>query len=159
MKKRKLLILKLLFFQLFDDPTLLSADTLVQGQVKSNGNSLPFAIVGIKGTTYGAQADVDGNFILKSIPAGDYIFIASSMGFQSLEVRKSIIPDKILRIDFELEQSAIEIDGIAITGSLMRSFVKESPTKVLSKDCANEVENKLDKIGRRFLISDFEGEE
>ena len=130
MKKRKLSILMLLFFQLLDDPALLSADTLVQGQVKSNGNSLPFAIVGVKGTTYGAQADADGNFILKSIPPGDYIFKASSMGFQSVEVRKSIIPNKTLIIDFELQQSAIEIDGVAITGSLMRSFVKESPTKV-----------------------------
>ena len=130
MKKRKLSILILLFFQILDDPALLSADTLVQGQVKSNGNSLPFAIVGVKGTTYGAQADADGNFILKNIPPGDYIFKASSMGFQSLEVTKSIIPDKTLIIDFELQQSAIEIDGVAITGSLMRSFVKESPTKV-----------------------------
>ena len=95
MKKRKLSILMLLFFQLLDDPALLSADTLVQGQVKSNGNSLPFAIVGVKGTTYGAQADADGNFILKNIPPGDYIFKASSMGFQSLEVT---IPNLGLRM-------------------------------------------------------------
>mgnify|MGYP000088286293 CR=1 FL=1 len=37
--------------------------------------------------------------------------------------------------------------------------IKEAPTKILSKECANEVQNKLDIIGRRFLISDFEGEE
>jgi aminoglycoside 3-N-acetyltransferase len=35
--------------------------------------------------------------------------------------------------------------------------IKEAPTKILSKECANEVQNKLDTIGRRFLISDFEG--
>lgn len=43
--------------------------------------------------------------------------------------------------------------------NIWREVIKEAPTKVLSKECANEVQNKLDTIGRRFLISDFEGAE
>ena len=124
----KILIMAFLKLYFISIPVL--ADTFVHGKVSADGSVLPFAIVGIKGTTYGAQADADGNFTLKSVPPGKYVFIASSMGFKSLEVGKSLNPDETVRIDFELEQSAIEIDGVAVTGSLMRSFVKESPTKV-----------------------------
>ena len=106
------------------------ADTLVEGQIRANGNPLPFAIVGVEGTTYGVQADADGAFVLKRLPPGEYTFVASSMGYRSSEVRKVLGVDSALRLDFELEQSVIEIDGVAVTGTLIRSFVKESPTKI-----------------------------
>ena len=130
MIKIKTLIFIALILELFYGQTFLLADSVVRGKVSSGGNTLPFAIVGVKGTTYGAQADADGEFGITGIPPGEYTFIASSMGFHSLEVKRVLVADEILKLDFELEQSAIEIDGVAITGTLMRSFVKESPTKV-----------------------------
>ena len=110
--------------------TPLWADTLVQGRVQARGRPLSFAIVGVKGTTYGTQADIDGTFVMKGLPPGEYTFIASSMGYRSAEVRKKLIVDEVLRVDFELEERAIEIDGVAVTGTLTRTFVKDSPTKI-----------------------------
>ena len=106
------------------------ADAVVKGQVRANNKPLPFAIVGVKGTTYGTQADVYGAFILRNLPPGEYTFIASSMGFHSKEINGNIMADSVLTLDFSLEQSAIEIDGVAVTGNLVRSFVKDSPTKI-----------------------------
>ena len=126
-----------LIFILLAQPLLLHitacssfADTVVNGQIRANNELLPFAIVGVKGTTYGTQADVHGKFIIESLPPGEYTFIASSMGFHSEELVGNVVADSVLTLNFSLKQSAIEIDGVAVTGTLMRSFVKESPTKI-----------------------------
>ena len=57
-----------------------SADTVVQGQVLAQGRPVSFALIGVMGTTYGTQANVDGTFKMEGLPPGEYTFIASSMG-------------------------------------------------------------------------------
>ena len=79
-----------LFLLLSIAATPVLADTVVEGQIRSNGSPLPFAIVGVEGTTYGAQADAGGAFVLKNLPPGEYTFVASSMGYRSSEVRKAL---------------------------------------------------------------------
>ena len=95
MIKIKTLIFIALILELFYGQTFLLADSVVRGKVSSGGNTLPFAIVGVKGTTYGAQADADGEFGITGIPPGEYTFIASSMGFHSLEVKRVLVADEI----------------------------------------------------------------
>ena len=106
------------------------ADTVVQGQVLAQGRPVSFALIGVMGTTYGTQANIDGTFKMEGLPPGEYTFIASSMGYRSAEVAGVLVADQILQVDFELEPRAIELDGVAVTGSLTRTFVKESPTKI-----------------------------
>ena len=107
-----------------------SADTVVQGRVLAQGRPVSFAIIGVTGTTYGTQANVDGTFTMEGLPPGEYTFIASSMGYRSAEIAGVLLADQMLRVEFELEPRAIELDGVAVTGSLIRTFVKESPTKI-----------------------------
>ena len=126
--KRKRTLSLLLLFAVA--ATSLSADTLVRGRVLAQGRPVSFAIIGVKGTTYGTQADIDGIFVLEGLQPGEHTFIASSMGYRSAEVGRELVADEVLRVDFDLEERAIEMDGVAVTGTLTRTFVKESPTKI-----------------------------
>ena len=108
----------------------IAATTRVEGRVWAGGRPISFAIIGVKNTTHGTQAAIDGTFTLEGLPPGEYTFIASSMGYRSAEITKDLQVDDVLVVNFELEERAIEIDGVAVTGSLTRTFVKESPTKI-----------------------------
>ena len=123
-----ILLLQPLLLHMTAYPSL--ADAVIKGQVRANNEPLPFAIVGVKGTTYGTQADIDGVFSIRNLPPGEYTFVASSMGFRSQEIGEYVVVDSVLTLNFNLKQSAIEIDGVAVTGTLIRSFVKDSPTKI-----------------------------
>ena len=65
----------------------------------------------------------------------------------------------ILRENNVVVDLGINFFGIKVRdiSNIWGEVIKEAPTKILSKECANEVQNKLDTIGRRYLISDFEG--
>jgi len=108
----------------------LRAETVVEGQVYADGRPVSFAVVGVKGTTYGTQADVEGAFVMRGVPAGEHTFAASFMGYRTSEVRATLVEGEVLRVDFALEERAVELDGVVVTGTLTRTFVKDSPTKI-----------------------------
>jgi len=42
----------------------------------------------LEGTTVGAATDMEGNYSIKSVPAGEYTLIASMIGYSKLIVTK-----------------------------------------------------------------------
>jgi hypothetical protein len=54
----------------------------VKGKIVDNGNeALIGANVVVKGTTIGTITDVDGNYIIQNIPAGEITLLASFIGY------------------------------------------------------------------------------
>ncbi|MFU8813392.1 MAG: TonB-dependent receptor [Balneolaceae bacterium] len=58
----------------------------IQGTItdKQTGETLPGVNVIIRGTTFGASSDVDGNYIIRNIRAGEYSIEVSFIGFERL---------------------------------------------------------------------------
>jgi TonB-linked SusC/RagA family outer membrane protein len=62
-----------------------AAQGKITGKVTDeNGEPLPGATVKVKGTTYGAVADADGNYMI-SLPEGNYTLVVSYIGFKTVE--------------------------------------------------------------------------
>lgn len=75
------------------------------------------ASVLIEGTTNGAAADLDGNYIIQNVDAGTYTLIASYVAYQS-ETKTGVIvvADNVTTIDFSLNSddlSLLEVEVVA----------------------------------------------
>jgi len=82
-----------------------------------NGEAIPFANVFVEGTTLGAAADVDGNYVILNIPPGVFSVTASVVGYQRItvsDVRVNV--DFTTRLDFKLSTGAFELAAVVVQG-------------------------------------------
>lgn len=87
--------------------TLLEADTHAP---------LPGANVTVLHTVWGAAADMDGNFVIPSVPVGSYTLQFSFIGYENV-IRTDVIvrPKRITRVDAVLQPLALKMDSVVVT--------------------------------------------
>jgi TonB-dependent receptor len=85
----------------------------------TNNQALVSATVMLKGTSLGASTDPDGNFLIKSVPAGSYTLRVSYIGFKTYETNIEVGQGAILTQDFKLEPEAIQGQEVVITAQAM----------------------------------------
>ncbi|MBC6425420.1 MAG: carboxypeptidase-like regulatory domain-containing protein [Ekhidna sp.] len=100
---------------------LLSFSTFSQTGIKGitgneAGEILPFSTVYIKGTTVGTTSNASGRFFLKT-PSGNHTIVAQHIGYKTLEKKVSISEGSALSIDFVLEEQALQLKTVVVTGS------------------------------------------
>lgn len=117
---------------LFLTPLCLFAQTtgVVRGVVKSNGNVVPFANIGLAGTSYGAASDINGVFVIDGVTSGDYVVKVSVIGFK--DIKKSITVDdgQTVILSLELEETTSQLNEVVITGTLKEISLLESTVPV-----------------------------
>ena len=94
---------------------------VVTGKVvdASNGEELIGANILLQGTMLGAASDLNGNFIVRNIPAGNYTLIASMIGYTKVTVTDVNITDNsTLKLDISLKPEAYETEEVLITAKL-----------------------------------------
>jgi TonB-dependent receptor len=69
--------------------------------------ALPYASVLIAGTNNGTAADIDGNFIIRNVVAGNRQIKVSYIGYETKTIDVVIKPDKTTKINVTLEESSI----------------------------------------------------
>ena len=89
----------------------------VSGQITSKTKPIPFASVGLVGTSYGATADVQGNFNIQNVSAGTYQLKVSATGFrtyeQEIEVKSSISP----HFEINLTEDILNLEEVVVSGT------------------------------------------
>jgi len=109
-----------------------NSDAHITGHVidKSNGEHIPFATVAIKGTTIGVVTDVTGHFLMRNVPVGEHIVVASFVGYEREEQIVTIFADKTVEVKFEITAQAFGLDEVVVTSSRNESNRRESSTIV-----------------------------
>lgn len=102
----------------------------VAGKVMDGDEPMAFANVGLSGTKYGTSADVDGNYKIENIPAGNYELIVSVIGYKKFTRKISINEWQRLSLDVELEESSLELNQVVVTGTMKEVYISNSPVKV-----------------------------
>ncbi len=102
----------------------------VSGSVVSNGEPVPFSNVFLKGTTTGTNTDVDGNFLLRDVPAGNYSIVASSLGFQTSTQQIAVSRDAKLTIMLKLFPVTTELQEVVVSGTMKEMSRLDSPVPV-----------------------------
>jgi hypothetical protein len=79
---------------------------------------LPMANIVIRGTTFGAASDIDGNYFILNLPPGTYDIAASIVGYRSV-TKTGVIVDisRTTMIDFSLDETALQAAEVVITAT------------------------------------------
>jgi outer membrane receptor for ferrienterochelin and colicins len=104
----------------------------IKGVVNDGKEPIPFANIGLVGTSFGVASDVNGKYELKAIPAGKYTLQMSTIGFKNYRKSILVIAEETLIVNSTLEKTAAKLDEFVVTGTLKEVSIMESavPIKV-----------------------------
>ncbi|MGW8317339.1 MAG: carboxypeptidase-like regulatory domain-containing protein, partial [Bacteroidales bacterium] len=88
----------------------------ISGRVKDadNGEYLPGAAIYLDGTKFATISDVEGNFILYGVPAGNYSMKVSYIGYEDYETSINLSGGQSMVHEIELRSSFIELQGAEV---------------------------------------------
>lgn len=102
----------------------------IQGNVSENGLNLPFINIYLKGTQNGTATDKNGNYSIASLAPGNYVLIASAIGYEPYRKSFLIGRDESITLNIELTPSAEALDEMVVTGTLKAVSRLESAVPV-----------------------------
>lgn len=127
----------------------------ISGKVvdKSNNEALVGANVMIMNTTTGAISDLDGNFMVKNVPAGTYQLRFSFIAYHAVTVDGvEVAPDAITRLSVALTPSSIQMQEVIVTAQAMKN--SEAAVINIQKNSSNMVDGVSAELIRRNSSSD-----
>lgn len=107
-----------------------SAQTKLSGSVFSGDHPVPFANVGVRGTAIGTASDIEGRFEIDQLQAGTHTLVVSAVGFVTIEQVIDLHDGEPLVLFFDLEEAVVPMGDVVVTGTLIETYVKDSPVKV-----------------------------
>ena len=123
--KMKKFVFALLFLMSITQNVFSQSNTgLIIGQILdgSNGEPLIGANVIVQGLTLGAAADIDGNYKINEVPAGNYSLIFSMVGYGKKTVKNvEVKADKITKINIILVSKVIQTQEVIITAKALNN--------------------------------------
>lgn len=118
----------------------------------SDGQAVEFVNVGLKGTAKGTITDKDGNFEINNIQPRTYTAFASLVGSTKQEQVVEIKSGEIIKLDFKLIETAVELTEITIVGDRINKFSSDS-SFIVSKLSLKDLENPqvYNSVSRKLL--------
>lgn len=107
---------------------------------KETHEPLPGVNVTVKGTTLGASTDLNGYYVILSVPPGDQTIAASMVGYAPVTVTGVIVRiDQTSSVDIELIPRAIQAQGVEVVAEkdVVRRDLSASVTSVRSDEIAS----------------------
>jgi hypothetical protein len=90
------------------------------------GERIPFADVLILHTNKGAATNINGFYLIPSVPPGSYEVAASSVGYRRTVVRITVEPGSPITLNLRLAQEAVELQEVLVTGVAKRELTEIS---------------------------------
>lgn len=126
---KRLILLLILGISLTLNTKAQHSDANVFGDVQSNGEHIPFAIVYVEGTTIGTTTDATGHYMLIDLPAGKHVIAAKSLGYSVSKHEINVEANKSIEVNFVLEQKVMSVDEIVVTGT--KTFKRSTETPII----------------------------
>jgi hypothetical protein len=111
---------------------------------KANGEPVPYSNVYFKGTTIGANTDINGFFSINRIPPGEYILIVSSFDFDTLKESISVKAGEMLNKKMFVNKGGVKLEEVEVNTT---SAEKQENTTVAVQKIDPIVINKLPSVG------------
>jgi len=92
------------------------AQVEIRGTVETQkGSILPGANLTFKGTFYGTTSDLNGMYVIRKIPPGEYTLVVSYIGFET--VFKELNINKSLTVNIQMRPAEIMADEVLVTAT------------------------------------------
>jgi len=109
----------------------------IKGTVKtSDGRPAEFVTIGIKGKK-SAQVDARGAYILKDLEPGTYTLVAGFVGLGVQQKQVTVVAGQTLVVDFELAESAEQLEEVVINGGSTNKFAVKKTTTAAKMPLGN----------------------
>jgi hypothetical protein len=97
---------------------LFSQNANIRGFVfnKKNGEPVIFSPVSLKGTTLGAQTDVNGYFSISKVPPGNYTLMFTGVGFDTISQAVSVKAGQLLQQNLYAKQRDVNLKEFEVRG-------------------------------------------
>lgn len=107
---------------------------------RETGDALPGANVNLVGTNLGAASDVNGNFVVLSVPVGSYTVRATFIGYRNVNIEDVRVNSQLTTsLKFELPAEAVEVSEITIIAE--RPLVNKNATNAVRIQGYEEMKN------------------
>ncbi|MEM0930947.1 MAG: TonB-dependent receptor [Bacteroidota bacterium] len=107
----------------------------LKGQVQDDkGNTVPFALVAVKGSNLGAVTDESGYFEITGILEGPQVLTISSIGYESKEQEIRIKPNTMNTVAVEMPTAVSALDEVVVEGLSVSKKIAQNPIKVTAID-------------------------
>ncbi len=138
---RKVSVLLLSFLVL---PALLLAGTTgkIKGKVtdRENGEPLPGANIVVDGTSLGAAADLNGEYVILNVPVGGYSLKASFIGYRTVTITNvRVNVDLTTEQNFSMPSEAVELSAVEVVAE--RPLVNKNATNEVHIKSAEQIQN------------------
>jgi len=110
--------------------SVLAGNGVIKGVAKSKKEVIPFANVGIVGTTIGVAANEKGYFEIKGLEDGKYTVQISAVGFKNYRKQVEIVNGSTVNFSSDMESTSTSIDEVVITGTLKETSIMESAVPI-----------------------------
>ncbi len=106
-----------LILQVFSITLYSARNGSLKGTIKDaqTKDVLPFTNVILVGTSMGAAADMDGNYIIRNVPPGSYVLRAKYIGYQQQEINVEILEGRTTEYNIMLKPEAVEGETVIVT--------------------------------------------
>ena len=103
----------------------------ISGTVKdaTTGEPLPYTNIMVLNTDFGTASDINGYYIIPTIPTGEFTIQFMMIGFATLG-EKIKISNKNIRVDVELKPRVIDVNEITVSAERMRFEKKVDISRV-----------------------------
>lgn len=104
---------------------------IIEGKITSSeGEPVAGANIAIKENQKGTSSDNNGKFIIQNIQSGKYTLIVSAVGYAEYEEQLSIQSGQAEKLEITLNTTTKELGEVVVTGTMRKTFTRESPVKV-----------------------------
>jgi hypothetical protein len=123
--------MRLAVLLLLISPSLALASGTLKGLIidASTNEALAGAHVLLVGTAIGGATDINGQYMVRNVPAGTYTVRCSYVGYDPKEVQVTIVDDAIVTQNFGLKAIMVEGQEVVITGQAV-----DQPAAELDQD-------------------------
>src|SRR5688500_7138608 len=116
----------------------------VTGRVTNASTGEPLAAVQvfIAGSGIGALTQQNGRYLLLNVPAGSHTLTAERIGYRATTVQLTVTPGETAVRDFVLNEEALGLDEIVVTGTpggTQRRAIGNAVTSVQASDISEKV--------------------
>lgn len=95
------------------------------------GSPIHAVNVSLIGTSKGSASDIDGNYLIKDVPAGDYSLSISAIGYKDQKVKVKVIAGEVTKVPRQkLENKSVKLSDVTVT-TQSHKYVEEKVSKSL----------------------------
>ncbi len=89
----------------------------ITGKITTKDLPVAFADVILKNTEFGGTTNTNGEYEIQNIPAGDYTLTIKYLGYITINDQISIEEGQTLNKNYQLQEDALNLDGVVISGT------------------------------------------